>query len=496
MRLIVTEKNNSAKKIADILSGGEAKADATYKVPFYTWSDADGEQMTIGLKGHVDGRRLPGRLLELAGDRPPRPDRRRARSRSRPTRTWSRRSARWPRTPTEVVIATDYDREGELIGLEALRAGPRGRTPTRRQEPRRRPARRPPADQARPLLGAHQGGDRARLRRARRALLRPRLRRRRPPGHRPDLGRDADPRGLAGHPPLRLQLPLRRPRAEPDPGADRRARARAPRPRRRSPTGRSSPASSTPTAPSRPTTRPTSSGRRPRPRRRSPGPRAPASSRRCSSRRNSRKPPTPFNTTAFTTDASSRLGITPDARDAARRGPLHGRLHLLSAHRQHRLSRARSTPASWSPRWCASRSSSAAALLLDGDLTPTRGQEGDHRPPADLPHPGRLPGRARGPEAARLRAGRPPLPGHLRAADGHRVDPRRHRGGLGDATSSAARWSSTPATPPSTPTPAPRDEEIPKLERGPGARRSTAIPGWSTRRPSRRRGSARASWSR
>ena len=37
MRLIVTEKNNSAKKIAEILGNGEAKADATYKVPFYTW---------------------------------------------------------------------------------------------------------------------------------------------------------------------------------------------------------------------------------------------------------------------------------------------------------------------------------------------------------------------------------------------------------------------------------------------------------------------------
>ena len=32
MRLVVAEKNNSAKKIAEILSGGEAKADATYKV--------------------------------------------------------------------------------------------------------------------------------------------------------------------------------------------------------------------------------------------------------------------------------------------------------------------------------------------------------------------------------------------------------------------------------------------------------------------------------
>ena len=40
MRLIITEKNNSAKRIAEILSGGKAKADAAYKVRFYTWSDA------------------------------------------------------------------------------------------------------------------------------------------------------------------------------------------------------------------------------------------------------------------------------------------------------------------------------------------------------------------------------------------------------------------------------------------------------------------------
>ena len=53
MRLIVTEKNNSAKKIAEILGKGEAKADATYKVPYYTWGEGDDAEMTVGLKGHV-----------------------------------------------------------------------------------------------------------------------------------------------------------------------------------------------------------------------------------------------------------------------------------------------------------------------------------------------------------------------------------------------------------------------------------------------------------
>ena len=42
MRLIVTEKNNSAKKIAEILSGGTAKEGASYKTPYYEWSDEYG----------------------------------------------------------------------------------------------------------------------------------------------------------------------------------------------------------------------------------------------------------------------------------------------------------------------------------------------------------------------------------------------------------------------------------------------------------------------
>ena len=53
MRLIITEKNNSAKKIADILSRGTAKADSTYKVPYYTLSYDEGEHMGMRLKGHV-----------------------------------------------------------------------------------------------------------------------------------------------------------------------------------------------------------------------------------------------------------------------------------------------------------------------------------------------------------------------------------------------------------------------------------------------------------
>ena len=119
MRLIITEKNNSAKKIADILSAGSAKADATYRVPFYIWSDADGDQMAVGLKGHVMGVAFPEDYsnwqetdlhdlidADLVGE---------------PTdKNVVKAVRKLAKGADSVVIATDYDREGELIGLEAL----------------------------------------------------------------------------------------------------------------------------------------------------------------------------------------------------------------------------------------------------------------------------------------------------------------------------------------------------------------------------------------
>src|SRR3954462_1731837 len=121
MRLIVTEKNNSAKKIAEILSGGDAKADAAYKVPFYTWSDEGGEQMTVGLKGHVMSPAFTEGysnwqetdLHELID----------AEIVKEPTdKNVVKAIQKVAKDADEVVIATDYDREGELIGLEALEA--------------------------------------------------------------------------------------------------------------------------------------------------------------------------------------------------------------------------------------------------------------------------------------------------------------------------------------------------------------------------------------
>ena len=54
MRLIITEKNNVAVKIAEILAAGKPKQASFLKVPYYTFVDREGiDTAVIGLKGHV-----------------------------------------------------------------------------------------------------------------------------------------------------------------------------------------------------------------------------------------------------------------------------------------------------------------------------------------------------------------------------------------------------------------------------------------------------------
>jgi DNA topoisomerase-1 len=122
MRLIVTEKNSSAKKIAEVLGApsGGPKEDKTFKVPFYTWTDDAGEeQMTIGLKGHVLGPAFPeGYSNWQKTDLHDLID---AKLIKEPTdKNVVKAIKKMAKLADELVIATDFDREGELIGLEAL----------------------------------------------------------------------------------------------------------------------------------------------------------------------------------------------------------------------------------------------------------------------------------------------------------------------------------------------------------------------------------------
>ncbi len=112
--LIITEKDNVARRIADILSGESAESDRMNGVNVYKW----GGKRCIGLSGHVVGVDFPPEYndwrdvepVELIG----------APIAKQPTQeNIVAALRRLARKAGRVVIATDYDREGELIGKEA-----------------------------------------------------------------------------------------------------------------------------------------------------------------------------------------------------------------------------------------------------------------------------------------------------------------------------------------------------------------------------------------
>jgi len=112
--LIVTEKDNAARRIADILSGGSADAERVNGVNVYKW----GGKRCIGLSGHVVGVDFPPEYSDWRDVEPV--ELVTADVEKRPTQeNIVAALRRLARNASHVHIATDYDREGELIGKEA-----------------------------------------------------------------------------------------------------------------------------------------------------------------------------------------------------------------------------------------------------------------------------------------------------------------------------------------------------------------------------------------
>ncbi|HEX9341657.1 MAG TPA: DNA topoisomerase [Thermoplasmata archaeon] len=118
-RLILAEKYSAARRLARILSGGRAETVRADGFIHFTFSSADADVIVFPLRGHVveidypdadrDWRAVdPESLIDTE------PVRREAPAALHDA------LRRLAETTDEVVIATDYDREGELIGIEAL----------------------------------------------------------------------------------------------------------------------------------------------------------------------------------------------------------------------------------------------------------------------------------------------------------------------------------------------------------------------------------------
>ena len=120
MHLIICEKQNAAQRIAFILSKGKAKRTILNRVPLYDFTDENRNVVNvIGLKGHVVNLDFPNEYNRWNNVEP------KALIQTSPIKKvqdWNivNLLKKLSSDVTNVVIATDYDREGELIGVEGL----------------------------------------------------------------------------------------------------------------------------------------------------------------------------------------------------------------------------------------------------------------------------------------------------------------------------------------------------------------------------------------
>ena len=114
MKLIITEKENAARRIAEILSEGTADVEQRNGVNIYRW----GDKRVVGLSGHVVGLDFPEEYNNWRDVQPA--ELIDAKITTEPTKENIVSTLELlAKNADEGVIATDYDREGELIGKEA-----------------------------------------------------------------------------------------------------------------------------------------------------------------------------------------------------------------------------------------------------------------------------------------------------------------------------------------------------------------------------------------
>lgn len=119
MITIVSEKNIAARRIAEILSGGKAKAGKVGTVPVYTFTRNGNEYTSIGLRGHIMKVDFPDEYHNWQKVDPI------SLVRAEIVKVPAEKAIisalqKVSKGADEVIIATDFDREGELIGVDAI----------------------------------------------------------------------------------------------------------------------------------------------------------------------------------------------------------------------------------------------------------------------------------------------------------------------------------------------------------------------------------------
>ncbi len=118
--LIISEKENAARRIANILSRGSSKRKVTNRVPVHRYTEDGGRDVAVvGLRGHIFNVDYPSKYNNWFSIAPSQlVDIDPIKVSEAPNIVDILRDL--ARGADAVIIATDFDREGELIGVEAL----------------------------------------------------------------------------------------------------------------------------------------------------------------------------------------------------------------------------------------------------------------------------------------------------------------------------------------------------------------------------------------
>jgi DNA topoisomerase-1 len=119
MNLIICEKNIAAKRIASILSNGTSKQKKIGPVPVYEYSSQGKIWKVIGLRGHIINLDFPTKFKVWWQIAP------RNLINVDPEKKVTQKGIasalkKLLKDDISIVVATDFDREGELIGVEAI----------------------------------------------------------------------------------------------------------------------------------------------------------------------------------------------------------------------------------------------------------------------------------------------------------------------------------------------------------------------------------------
>ncbi len=119
MNLIICEKNIAAKRIASILSSGSSKQTKIGSVPIYEFKSEDVEWKIIGLRGHIINLDFPSKYKIWWRIAP------RNLINVDPEKKVTQKGIasalkKLLNDSIHIIVATDFDREGELIGVEAI----------------------------------------------------------------------------------------------------------------------------------------------------------------------------------------------------------------------------------------------------------------------------------------------------------------------------------------------------------------------------------------